>query len=93
MPSERVFVNKAADLEMIVVSKRSMSLLPQKEAVRTDLQQFRQETEPLAKFWCVKMEDYAHQPDELISQSRVMKTYLKARFRPRTYYERKEITA
>ena len=51
-----------------------MSLLPQKEAVKTDLQPFRQETEPLAKVWCVKMEDDAHQPDELNSQLRVMKT-------------------
>ena len=50
-----------------------MSLLPQKEVVRTDLQPFRQETEPLAKIWCVKMED----DDDL----RVMKTYLKARYR------------
>ena len=80
-PSERVFDNAADDLEMIAVSKRSMSLLPQNETVRTDLQPFRQETEPLAKIWCVKMEDDAHQPNELISQLRVMKTYLKARYR------------
>ena len=31
---------------MIAVSKHAMSLLPQKEAVRTDLQPFKQETEP-----------------------------------------------
>ena len=31
---------------MMVVSKRAMSLLPQKEAVRTVLQPFKQETEP-----------------------------------------------
>ena len=74
VPSERVFDNAADDLETIAVSKRSMSLLPQKEAVKTDLQPFRQETEPLAKVWCVKMEDDAHQPDELNSQLRVMKT-------------------
>ena len=30
-------------------------------------------------FWCVKMEDDTHQPDEMNSQMRVMKTYLKAR--------------
>ena len=36
----------------------------------------------MAKIWCVKMEDDAHQPDELSSQLRVMKTYLKARYRP-----------
>ena len=47
--SETVFDNAADDLETIAVSKRSMSLLPQKEVVRTDHQPFRQETEPLAK--------------------------------------------
>ena len=61
------------------MSKRSISLLPQKEIVRTDLQPFEQETRPLAKKWCVKMEDDTHQPDEMNSQMRVMKTYLKAR--------------
>ena len=58
-----------------------MSLLPQKEVVRTDLQPFEQETQPLAKIWCVKMEDDSHQPNELKSQMRVMRTYLKARYR------------
>ena len=81
IPSERVFDNAADDLETIAVSKRSMSLLPQKEAVRTDLQPFQQETQPLAKIWCVKMEEDTHQPKELNSQMRVMKTYLKARYR------------
>ena len=79
--SERVFDNAAEDLERIAVSKRSMSLSPQKEAVRTDLQPFKQKTEPLAGIWCVKMEDDALLPDELSSQLRVMKTYLKARYR------------
>ena len=55
--------------------------MPQKEVVRVDLQPFRQETEPLAKFWCVKMEDDTHQQDETNSHLRVMKTYLKARYR------------
>ena len=55
--------------------------MPQKEVVRTDLQSFRQETEPLAKIWCVKMENDTHQPDETNSHLRVMKTYLKARYR------------
>ena len=81
IPSERVFDNAADDLETIAVSKRSISLLPQKEAVRTDLQPFQQETQPLAKIWCVKMEVDKHQPNELNSQMRVMKTYLKARYR------------
>ena len=81
VPSERVFDNAADDLETIAVSKRSVSLLPQKEAVRTDLQLFRQDTESLAKIWCVKMEGDAHQHDELNIQLRVMKTYLKARYR------------
>ena len=58
-----------------------MSLLPQKKVVRTDLQPFEQETQPLAKIWCVKMEEDTHQPNELNSQMRVMKTYLKARYR------------
>ena len=79
IPSETVFYNATDDLEMIAVSKRSMSLLPQKEVVRSDPQPFRQETEPLAKFWCVKMEDDTHQPDETNSHLRVNKTYLKAR--------------
>ena len=54
--------------------------MPQKEVVRTDLQPFKQETQPLAKIWCVKMEEDTHQPNELNSQMRVMKTYLKARY-------------
>ena len=81
IPSERVFDNAADDLETIAISKRSISLLPQKEVVRTDLQPFKQETQPLAKIWCVKMEEDTHQPNELNSQMRVMKTYLKARYR------------
>ena len=78
---ERVFDNAADDLETIAISERSISLLPQREVVRTDLQPFIQETQPLAKIWCVKMEDDTHQPDEMNSQMRVMKTYLKARYR------------
>ena len=81
IPSERVFDNAADDLETIAVSKRSISLLPQKEVVRTDLQPFKQETHPLANIWCVKMEEDTHQPNELNSQMRAMKTYLKARYR------------
>ena len=81
IPSERVFDNAADDLETIAVSKRSISLLPQKAVVRTDLLPFEQETQPLAKIWCVKMEEDTHQPNELNSQMRVMKTYLKARYR------------
>ena len=81
IPSERVFDNAADDLETIAVSKRSISLLPQKVVVRTDLQPFEQETQPLAKIWCVKMEEDTHQPNELNRQMRVMKTYLKARYR------------
>ena len=81
IPSERVFDNAADDLETIAVPKRSISMLPQKELVRTDLQPFKQETQPLAKIWCVKMEEDTHQPNKLNSQMRVMKTYLKARYR------------
>ena len=81
IPSEKVFDNATDDLETIAVSKRSISLLPQKEVVRTDLQPFKQETQPLARIWCVKMEEDTHQPNELNSQMRVMKTYLKARYR------------
>ena len=36
-PKEKVFVNAVDDWEMIAVSKRSMSLLPQKEALRIEL--------------------------------------------------------
>ena len=81
IPSQRVFDNAADDLETIAVSKRSISLLPQKEVARTDLQPFKQETQPLAKIWCVEMEEDTHQPNELNSQMRVMKTYLKVRYR------------
>ena len=81
IPGERVFDIAADDLETIAVSKRSISLLPQKEVVRTDFQPFKQEIQPLAKIWCVKMEEDAHQPSELNSQMRVLKTYLKARYR------------
>ena len=55
IPSERVFDNAADDLETIAVSKRSIGLLPQKAVVRTDLLPFEQETQPLAKIWCVKI--------------------------------------
>ena len=79
IPSEKVFDNASDDLETISVSKRSISLLPQKKVVRTDLQPFEQETQLLAKIWCVKMEEDTHQPNELNSHTRVMKTYLKAR--------------
>ena len=79
IPGERVFDKAVDDLETIVVSKRSISLLLQKEVVRTDLQPFEQETQPLAKIWCVKMEEDTHQPNELNSQMRVMNTYLRAR--------------
>ena len=81
IPNERIFDNAADDLEMIAVSKRSRSLLPQREVVRTDLQPFKQETQPLAMIWCVKMEEDTHQPNEMNCQMRVMKTYLKARYR------------
>ena len=81
IPSERVFDNSADDLETIAISKRLISLLPAKEVVRTDLQPFRQENTALAKIWCVKMKDDTHLPNELNSQMRVMKTYLKARYR------------
>ena len=77
IPSKRIFDNAADDLETIAVSKRSMGLLPQKEVFRTDLQPFKQETQPLAKIWCVKMEEDTHQPNEMNCQMRVMKTYLK----------------
>ena len=81
LPSKTVFDKAADDLETITVSKRSMNLLPQKEVVKTYLQPFRQETEPLAKIWCVKMEDDTHQPNEMYNQLRAMKTYLKAIYR------------
>ena len=81
IPGGKVFDNAADDLETMAVSKRSISLLPQTEVVRTDLQPFEQETQPFAKIWCVKMEEDTHQPNELNSQMRVMMTYLKARYR------------
>ena len=65
IPGERVFDNAADDLETIAVLKLSMSLLPQKEVIRTDLQPFEHETQPLAKIWCVKKEEDTHRPNEL----------------------------
>ena len=41
LPGESFFDNAADDLETIAVSKLSISLLPQKEVVRTDLQPFK----------------------------------------------------
>ena len=73
IPSERIFDNATDGLEAIAVSKRSISQLPQKEVVRTDLQPFKQETQPLAKIWCVKMEEDTHQPNEMNCQMRVMR--------------------
>ena len=81
IPSDRVLDNAADDLETIAVSKRSISLVPQKEVVMTDLQPFKQETQPLAKIWRVKLEKDTHQLNELKSQMRAMKTYLNARYR------------
>ncbi|XP_063725569.1 uncharacterized protein LOC134853499 [Symsagittifera roscoffensis] len=77
MPSRRQHEENerdSDDLETIAVSKRSISLLPQKEVIRTELQPFKQETQLLAKIRCVKMEEDTHQPNELNSQMRVMKT-------------------
>ena len=54
IPGERVFDNAADDLETIAVSKRSMSLLPQKEVVRTDLQPFDRKHSHWQKFGAVK---------------------------------------
>ena len=81
IPSGKILDNAADDLEMIAVLRHLMNLIPQKEAVRTDLQPFKQETEQLPKIWCVKMEDDTHQPNELKSHLRVMKSYLKVRYR------------
>ena len=80
IPGEGVFDNAADDLQTIAVSKRSINLLPQKKVVRTNLQPIRQETQPLMKIWCVKMKDDTHHPNELNSQMRVIKTYLRARY-------------
>ena len=81
LPSEKVFDNAADDLKMIAASKRLMSQLLQKEAVRIDLQPFKEETKQLANIWCVKIEDDAHQLNEPNSHLRVMKTNLNARYR------------
>ena len=82
IPAGRIFDNAADDLETIAVSKLSISLLPRKELFRTDLQPLKQETQPLAMIWCVKMEEDTHQNNELNSQMRTyLKTYLKARYR------------
>ena len=51
---EKFFDNAADYLEMIQVSKRSVSLLLQKEAVRIQLEPFKQETKPLPRFGVLK---------------------------------------
>ena len=51
-------------------------LYPMQQLMRNEEKKFE-----LAKVWCVKMEDATHQPNVLNSQMRVMKTYLKARYR------------
>ena len=81
IPSGKILDNAADDLESIAVLKHLMNLIPQKEAVRTDLEPFKQETKQLPKVWYVKMEDDTHQPNELNSHLRVMKSYLKVRYR------------
>ena len=47
--SDKVFDNATDDLEMIAVSRSSMSLLLQKKAVRISVEPFEQETKPLTK--------------------------------------------
>ena len=54
IPGERVFDNAADDLETIAVSRRSISLLPQKEVVRTDLQPFKQKHNPWRRFGALR---------------------------------------
>ena len=53
---------------------------------------FKQETKPLAKTLRVKLKDDAHQPDELKSHLKVMKTYLRVRYILSEYLERREMT-
>ena len=67
VPGGRVFDNATDDLETKAVSRNLISLLPQREVVRTDLQPLEQETQP--------------QPDEMNSHLKVLKMYLKARYR------------
>ena len=62
IPDERVFDNAADDLETKAVSKHSINFCHKKEVVRTDFQPFEQETQPLAKIWCIKMEKDRHPP-------------------------------
>ena len=78
--SEKILDNVADALEKSVVPKHSMGLLPQKEVVMVDLVSFEQDTRPLAKIWCVKLENDAHRRKELNFQIRVLKTYLKVKY-------------
>ena len=53
-PGERVSDNAADDLETIAVSKGLISLLPQNEVVRTDLQPFKQEIHHWRRFGALR---------------------------------------
>ena len=80
---EGTVVDNAADeLELIAVSKRATRLLPHGTVDRTNLEPSVQEATPLKKIWCVKLMDDAHSPEVISGQLNVVKTYLKARYRP-----------
>ena len=75
-------VNQAADeLELIAVSKRLTELFSHAAVVRTTLEALEQETESLQKIWCVKMMDDVHAPKTIHGQLKVMKIYLKPKYR------------
>ena len=79
---EGTVVDNATDeLELIAVSKRPIRLLPHGTVVRTNLEPSVQEATPLKKLWCVKLMDDAHAPELMSGQMKVVKTYLKARYR------------
>ena len=79
---EGTVVDNAADeLKLIAVSKRPTRLLPHGTVVRTNLKPSVQEATPLKKIWCVKLMDDAHAPEIMSGQLKVIKTYLKARYR------------
>ena len=73
--------NAADELELIAVSKRPTRLPRHGTVVRTNLEPSVQGTTPLKKIWCVKVMDDALAPEIMSGHLKVVKKYLKARYR------------
>ena len=85
---DTVVDNAADELVLLAVSKLPSRTLQHATAVGTNLELLEQDVTPLKKICCVKMMDDSHATETVSGQLKVMKTYLKARYRlsdlPRT---------